>query len=295
MAIRVANVGQSDLRLSSQVTKRNFLSALSTGPFAGEVVGHWRAFFVRLPAGYGALNQRFAMLGWDFGDTGTFGTTQDWVTRIPGGASATAPLRLQVQDNSTAAAWPGSEGVINSIQQFVVGTVYLVATGVCNTGTNASPVWRNFAAVCPVGGSASSQVGATASGASIITGTTQRIFNQVFVRQGTIRTPQDVAIEEVVYVTGDSPWDTVNTGAQGVVMRLGGPDPRDQHAQRRRQARAGHHQLQLFGQFCRGAGGASHRGHRPGMGGWKIAAGWQWPVVAAGDDASPQRFGAAGP
>ncbi|OYZ13956.1 MAG: hypothetical protein B7Y35_09045 [Sphingomonadales bacterium 28-64-96] len=192
------------------MTKRNFLTALSTGPFSGDVVGHWRAFFVRLPAGYGALNQRFAMLGWDFGDTGTFGTTQDWVTRIPGGASATAPLRLQVQDNSTAAAWPGSEGVISSIPQFVVGTVYLVATGVCNTGTNASPVWRNFAAVCPVGGSASSQVGATASGASFLTGTTQRIFNQVFVRQGTIRTPQDVAMEEVVYVTGDFPWDTVN-------------------------------------------------------------------------------------
>ncbi len=210
MAIRVANVGQSDLRLSSQVTKRNFLTALSTGPFSGDVVGHWRAFFVRLPAGYAALNQRFAVLGWDFGETGTFGTTQDWVTRIPGGASATAPLRLQVQDNSVAAAWPGSEGVINSIPQFVVDTVYLVVTGVTNSGTNASPVWRNFAAVCPVGGSASSQVGTTASGASFVTGTTQRIFNQVFVRQGSIRTPQDVAMEELVYVTGDFPWDTAN-------------------------------------------------------------------------------------
>ncbi len=228
MAIRVANIGQSDLRLSSQVTKRNFLTALSTGPFSGDVVGHWRAFFVRLPAGYGALNQRFAMLGWDFGDTGTFGTTQDWVTRIPGGASATAPLRLQVQDTSTAGAWAGTEGVISSIPQFVVNTVYLVITGVANIGTNASPVWRNFAAVCPVGGSASSQVGATASGAGFLTGTTQRIFNQVFVRQGSIRTPADVAMEEVVYVTGDFPWDTVNNRPHHAVIEAlarasGGP------------------------------------------------------------------------
>lgn len=213
MAIRVANVGQSDLRLSSQVTKRNFLIALSAGPFTGDVVGHWRAFLVRLPAGYSSLNQRFAMLGWDNANLGSFNTTQDWTMRIPGGqASSTPPtaLRLQIVDTSIGTAWPGTEGNIDTIPQLVSGTVYLVAAGVTNNGTNASPVWRSWAAACPVGGSASSQVAATATASTFLTGTTQRIFNQVFTRLGTTRTPQDVALEEVVYVTGDFPWDTAS-------------------------------------------------------------------------------------
>ncbi len=214
MAIRVATAGQSDLRLSAQSTKRNFTTALTGGPFSGDVVGHWRAVFVRLPAGYGALNQRFAIMGWDSGAAGSFSTTQDWCIRIPGGQASTTPptsLRLQVLDNSTAAAWTGSEGNIDTIPQFVSGTVYLVATGVSNVGTNASPVWRSWAAVCPVGGSPSTQVAATATSAGFLSGTTQRIFNQVFTRLSTVRTPPDVALEEVAYVTGDFPWDTANS------------------------------------------------------------------------------------
>lgn len=213
MAIRVATAGQSDLRLASQQTKRSFTTALSTGPFSGDIVGHWRAFFVRLPTGYSSLNQRFAILGWDSAGTGSFSSTQDWVTRIPGGAVVTTPitaLRLQLTDGSTAAAYSGSEGNIDTIPQFVSGTVCLVVTGVTNIGTNASPVWRSWAAICPVAGSPSSQVAATATTSGFLSGTTQRIFNQVFVRQSTVRTPADTALEEVAYVTGDFPWDTVS-------------------------------------------------------------------------------------
>lgn len=210
MAIRVASVGQSDLRIAATQTKRNFITALNTSPFSGDVVGHWRAVFVRLPAGYATLNQRYAMMGWDSGGAGSYNTTQDWTVRLNGGANATVPMRPQITDASVSQAWAGTEGNIGSVPQLVEGAVYLVVAGVANTGSNASPVWRNYAAICPAGGTASSQVAATATAAGFLTGTTQRIFHQVFTRAGSTRTPQDVALEEVVYVTGDFPWDTAN-------------------------------------------------------------------------------------
>ena len=174
------------------------------------VVGHWRAFFVRLPAGYAALNQRFAMLGFDTGGLGSYNNGNDWVVRIPGGALS-SPVgirqRLQLTDGT---AWTSTESNIETIPQLAAGTVYLVVTGVANTGTNSTPVWRNFAAVCPVGGSAASQVGATATAATFLSATTMRVFHQLFPRTGSTRTPADVAMEETAYVTGDFPWDTTN-------------------------------------------------------------------------------------
>lgn len=223
MAIQVQTAGQTDLRIASPQTKRNFATALTGGPFSSDVVGHWRAFFVRVPGGYTTLNQRFAMMGWDTGGTGSFASTQDWVIRIPGDTASVSQRRLQLQDNSTSSAFAGTEGNLSAMPQFTISPSLvpaLVVMGVTNIGTNGSPIWRTWAAVCNVGGGViHTYVAPTVTAAGFITSVTQRIFHQVFVRQSTVRTPPEIAMEEVIYCTGDFPWDTVtnpSSGATGV-------------------------------------------------------------------------------
>lgn len=210
MAIQVGTYQQTDLRLTSFTNKRNFNTALTGGPFSGDVVGHWRAFFVRLPSGYNLLNQRIVMAGADLNGAGSFNNGNDWTTRIPGGSLGTPTnirQRLQLMD---ATAWTSLEGNITTISQIAIGTVYLVVTGVANTGSNASPVWRNFAAICPVGGTPESEVGATATTTTFLANTNQRIFEILLPRLTTVASPAGTTMEEVAYCTGDFPWDTAN-------------------------------------------------------------------------------------
>lgn len=210
MAIQVQTLNATDLRLATAYPKRNYATALSVGGAAGQVVGHWHGVWVRLPATY-AGSGRPALLGWDFGGAGAFNTTQDCVIRIPQDSFATTTIRrrLQITYGSGSQAFAGTEGNISGIDQIGYGVPTLIIAGVSNIGTNAAPVWRNWAAICPSGGTPTSMVAATATAAAYVTGTTGRLFHQIFVRQGS-STIVGTALEEAVLVTGDFPWDTLN-------------------------------------------------------------------------------------
>jgi hypothetical protein len=213
MAIQVVTQNQSDLRPAATVTKRNFNTALAAGPFSGDVVGHWRAFFVRLPAGHAASNQRHAIAGHDAAGTGVFTGGGDWVMRLAGGTFSTTAIRQrpQVREASSAAsAWSGSEGDISSVPQLAVDTNAILLAGICNIGTNASPVWRNWAALCPVGGAAASQVGATATTAAYLVGTSQVLLGQLLGRISSVAPLAGTRLEDYAHANGDFPWDTAN-------------------------------------------------------------------------------------
>uniref|UniRef100_UPI0035629397 hypothetical protein n=1 Tax=Sandarakinorhabdus sp. TaxID=1916663 RepID=UPI0035629397 len=213
MAIQVATLGGADLRLASPVIKRNYTSAISVGGAAGQVVGHWRAFWVRLPATWAGAG-RPAIMGFDNGGTATFGSTNDTVVRVPQESFSTVSVRRRIQlaYGNTVQLYATGEGDIGSISQLAYLTPTLVIDGVVNIGSNAAPVWRNFVAVCAAGGTVETYVAATASNATWLTGTTGRLFHQVFCAQstGTTRTPVGTALEHTALVTGDFPWDSAN-------------------------------------------------------------------------------------
>lgn len=103
MAVEVYEQGMADLRPAGTTTKRSFIVALNTGPFSGDVVGHWRAFFVQLPGGMIVSNQRIALCGHDAAGTGSFGGGADWVMRVPGktlGSPVGVRMRPQVREAS---------------------------------------------------------------------------------------------------------------------------------------------------------------------------------------------------
>lgn len=210
-----SNVASEDLRLAAPIIKRNYTTAIAVGGAAGQVVGHWRAVWVRLPASY-AGSGRPAIMGFDNGGTAGFNSTNDCVIRIPQESFSNAAVRRRVQLGYSNAAggqvYAGTEGDIGSISQFGYHTPTLLIDGVINIGSNASPVWRNFVAVCPAGGTPQSQVAATASASGWLNGTTGRLFHQIFCAQstGTTRTPAGLALEHAALITGDFPWDTAN-------------------------------------------------------------------------------------
>lgn len=217
MAVEVYQQNMADLRPAGTTTKRNFNTALSTGPFSGDVVGHWRGFFVQLPGQMIVNNQRTVLCGQDLAGTGAFSGGADWAMRIPGETLASPTgirMRPQVRDASGGTSgWTGTESDISSVSKFAhsvaaVTTLYLF--GVTNTGTNASPTWRNWCAVCPVGGTATSFVAGTATVAGFLSGTTQVLLGQLLGRVGSVAPLKGTRIEEYGHANGDFPWDTVN-------------------------------------------------------------------------------------
>ena len=109
-------------------------------------------------------------------------------------------------------AWATGEGDLTGMAQLGYSSTALIIDGVINIGTNAAPVWRNFATVCLAGGTPETFVGATATAAAFLSATTIKLFHQVFAAQstGTSRTPAGLALEHTALVLGDFPWDTVN-------------------------------------------------------------------------------------
>ncbi|WP_156254372.1 hypothetical protein [Sandarakinorhabdus oryzae] len=249
MAIKVAIQGGRDLRIpgSNQGTgagKRNYLTALGGAPFSGsDVVGHWRAAWVRLPTSY-AGNGATAILGYDAANTAVFSGTTDTSLRIPqAGYSTVAATQRRPRINyasgsstpaysggsggSSAAAnegdWPSTQSQLPLASATPLASeAVLVIDGVMNVGSNASPSWRNFICICRNGGTPETYVAATATTANWLTNTTGRLLTQIFVAQGssgTIRTVVGTVLEHVALVVGDFPWDTANnpsSGAAGV-------------------------------------------------------------------------------
>jgi hypothetical protein len=217
MAIQVQTVGATDLRLAAAVVKPNYGTGRSIGGVAGQVMGHWRAMFVRIPGSGFTLNGAYAMLGSDANNGGNFTAGDDTALRIFGTGSANAlrpSARYRSGSTEAFAGTAGAEGQFTGLTAMsATPNVWLVIEGVTNTGSNASPVWRGWGAVCRVSsGTPSSQVAATAIAASWIGSTTGALIRQIFAAAGTgsARTPVGVAVEQVALVAGDFPWDTAN-------------------------------------------------------------------------------------
>ena len=216
MAIQVQTIGTTDLRLAADIIKTNYAAGRSIGGQAGRVMGHTRAMMVRLPAGGFSITGSYVMLGRDGGGNGNFNGSNDTALRIGGdsaGALARRPTaRYRSASVEAYAGTAGAEGQFASLPAMgAAPTSWLLIEGVRNIGTNASPVWKGWSAICPIGsGSPSSAVAATNITAAWISGTTGALLRQIFSIFGTARSPVGLAIEQVVLMAGDFPWDTAN-------------------------------------------------------------------------------------
>ncbi|OYQ27670.1 hypothetical protein CHU93_10420 [Sandarakinorhabdus cyanobacteriorum] len=218
MAIQVQTQGATDLRLSAAIIKPGYAGAgRSIGGQTGQLMGHWRAMFVRLPGSGFTLNGAYVMLGSDGNSGGNFAAGDDTSLRIFGTGSVNTlrpSARYRSGSTEAFAGTAGAEGQFAGIAAMsATPSVWLVIEGVTNTGSNASPVWRGWGAVCQVGSAApSSQVAATAIASAWISGTTGALLRQIFAAAGTgsTRTPVGVAMEQVALAAGDFPWDTAN-------------------------------------------------------------------------------------
>ncbi len=218
MAIRVQMVGATDLRLAADVLKSNYTTGRSIGGQPGQIMGHWRAMIVRVPASGFTANAPYLMLGRDVGGAGNFTGGEDTSLRIGGdaagqGSNRVRPImRYRANSADAFAGTAGAEGGAASIPQLVAG-VHLIVDGISNIGTNASPVWRGWAAACQIGsGTPASHVAATAINAIWLASPAGALLRQIFAAVGTsiARTPVGVAIEQVALCQGDFPWDTAN-------------------------------------------------------------------------------------
>jgi hypothetical protein len=228
MAIRVATQGLTDLRLATAIGKANFTASRSIAGVPG-VRGQWQAYFVRLPSSGMAVNQLFVMAGFDQGGAGNFNFGGDHRLRIGGDSAgsnvASGAMRLRPWPIRVAASYTQPfdfSGASGSLPQMTTGgtTAWLVIEGIVNTGTDASPVWRGFSAVCPVGGSVSSHSFTTVN-ATYLSATTGTILGQIFAAAGTgaNRTAANTVLEHYALVQGDFPWDTVNDRPHHDVIR----------------------------------------------------------------------------
>lgn len=218
MALRVATLGATDLRLGAAIVKPNYAAGRTIGGTAGRVMGHWRAMMVRLPSPGFTNNTTYAMMGASVDANFTAG--EDTVLRIGGDHASQAANRVRpiVRYRGGAvdafAGTTGAEGAFTSIPQMPLSpAVMLIIEGVRNVGTNAAPVWKGWGAACRIGtGTPASHIAATDIASAWISNTTGTLLRQVFAAQGTggARTPVGVAIEQVALVAGDFPWDTAN-------------------------------------------------------------------------------------
>lgn len=220
MAIRVQMVGATDLRLAADILKTNYSMGRSIGGQAGQIMGHWRAMILRIPSSGFTGGAPYLMLGRDGAGAGTgnFSGGEDTSMRIGGdnpalGANRLRPVMRYRAGNADAfAGTNGAEGGAATIPQLTAG-VHLIVEGISNIGTNASPVWRGWAAACRIdGGPPASHVAATAINATWLAGSAGTLLRQIFAAFGTgsARTPAGVTIEQVALCQGDFPWDTAN-------------------------------------------------------------------------------------
>ncbi len=218
MAIRNNILGASDLRLAADVVKPNYAIGRTIGGSAGEVMGHWRATWIRLPASGLTLNGTYVLMGRDANGTINFNSSNDTALRLGGDAAGQGVGRMrpivayrQGNTNAFSGGFAG-EGRIQVASQMARSTNYLIVEGVSNVGTNASPVWKGWGAVCAVAGTPESYVAATNINATWISGTTATLLRQIFTAgaSSNSRTPVGVQLEHVAIVQGDFPWDTVS-------------------------------------------------------------------------------------
>jgi len=219
MAIRIATISATDLRPASNITKRNYATAMTVGGTAGKVVGWWQAAFVRLPGSPNFINNTvYPLWGHDGNNAGNFNGGQDGVVWIGGDSASQGALRLRPRRTARSGNQNGYAAAnqdFTSVSALTAnGTdVYLLVYGEQNTGTDASPVWQGWAARVLVGGGVSSQVIATALASLYVTSATGVLLSQIFNSRpaaGAARSPVNLAFENFAHVNGDFPWDTAN-------------------------------------------------------------------------------------
>jgi hypothetical protein len=221
MAIRLVTAGVTDLRLPTPAAKPDFTAARTIAGQSGQVRGNWQAFFVRIPSSGFADNRVYNVLGFDQNALGTFTLGGDHRIRIGADSTGSATiagagrLRPWVSRRGLAVLAYGTaenDGAMTALPLMTRDPdVYLVVEGIRNVGTAGSPDWRGFAAICPVGGAAASEVRASVNAGALSGAGT--ILGQIFVSQDTSvarHTPPNLVLEHYGLVEGDFPWDTVN-------------------------------------------------------------------------------------
>lgn len=221
MAIRLVTQGVTDLRLPTPAAKPDFTAARTIAGQSGQVRGNWQAFFVRVPATGFADNRVYNVLGFDSANAGLFSSAGDHRIRIGAdstgsatisGAGRLRPWVTRRGANSFAYGTVETDGAMTALPLMTRDPdVFLVVEGIRNVGTAGSPDWRGFAAICPVGGAAASEVRATVNAGALSGAGT--MIGQIFVSQDTNVarwTPPNLVLEHYALVTGDFPWDTVN-------------------------------------------------------------------------------------
>lgn len=220
MAIKTTNTvvngtaGGDDLRLASNITKRNLSTAITVGGSAGQVAGFWQAMIVQFPAGW-ASNQAHGLMGFDSGQLGAYGGGNDSALMVFGDTFGTTSLRLRPRSRYNGS---GANSVPNldatGFAQLQRGVPMLLLMGIANTGSatayNATD-FRHFVAVCPINGGTVESLTQTPT-AAYLTNSGTTLLQQLITAQGTglARTPANFTFEHVAFVNGDFPWDTAN-------------------------------------------------------------------------------------
>lgn len=194
MSIQVQTVGLTDLRLGADIVKANYAAGRTIGGQAGRVMGHTRAVMVRLPVGFGA-SVSHVILGRDGNNSGNFNSTSDTVLRIGGNGAGALQFRPSVRyRNGSTNAYAGTneaEGQYTALPAMTLAPArFLLLEGVRNTGTNSSPVWRGWSAICQLdSGTPASALAPTAINSAWISGTSGALMRQVFAAVGGSRPP----------------------------------------------------------------------------------------------------------
>ncbi len=209
MAIRVQTLGATDLRLAAPILKPiNYDTARTIGGVSAQY-GHWRAFFVRIPSSFSNNTQYFMV-----GSVGGATLSNSSRVAIAGdNISQAARLRPFARYRAgTVDAYAAPE--FATLTQFTLSpAVHLVIEGFNRIEISPGVFeWRGWGAVCPVGGTPSSEVRSTAPAAAFISSTSLQLMQRMFNSEGTTsdRSPVGLTLEHVALVQGAFPWDSVN-------------------------------------------------------------------------------------
>ena len=215
MAVQVQTAATTRLLLASAITKANYAAGRTIGGQAGRVMGHTRAMMVRFPTAGMTAAAGYVLLGRNTNGAGAFTGANDTVLRIAGSGTGNT-RRPMVRYRGVADAYTGTPAAgitfTNLPEMQAEAPGWLLLEGVRNTGTNSSPVWKGWSAICRIGtGTASSEVWATDIAASWISDTAGTLMQQIFAHaSGTANTPAGIAAQHVALIAGDFPWDTAN-------------------------------------------------------------------------------------
>ncbi|WP_353218327.1 hypothetical protein, partial [Sandarakinorhabdus sp.] len=217
MAIRVQTTGATDLRVTTDIVKRNLNTAITIAGTSGKVAGFWQAVFLQIPASGFNNGAALPLLAADGSGGGIFNGTNDHVFAVGGDNAANGTFRLKprvhARSGGTAAFAATTQPFANLPALTRAANTHLLLWGISNTGTDAAPVWQGWSAMCRVGGDASSEVIAAPITAGYLSAATGILLRQVFhgaTASTSTHTPAGTILQHAAHCDGDFPWDTAN-------------------------------------------------------------------------------------